>query len=199
MIKRFFTPCFKRSNKKTKPNLVSGFTLVELMVATSIFAVIMLVSVGALIVTLNTAKNSRASRFAMDNVNFAMESMTRSIRMGTNYTCVTSGTIDISSNPEPRDCNNGSFLSFIPQDKPQDYRIGYQLIDGVLNRYDNSNSPVPIIPADVKIDKLNFIVRGSSPNDGVQASVYISIKGSVIVKGVPTSFAIQTMASQRNF
>jgi prepilin-type N-terminal cleavage/methylation domain-containing protein len=185
--------------KEFKKQTNKGFTLVELMVASSVFAVIMVVSVGALIVTLNTAKRAKALRMTMDNVNFAMESMSKSLRMGTNYTCVSSGTIDVSSDPLPRDCNNGSFISFIPQNKDHTYRVGYQLINGILNRYDNSSIPVPIISNDVKLDTLNFTVKGSDPNDGRQASVYIIMKGTIMVKGVPNSFAIQTMASQRNF
>jgi Tfp pilus assembly protein PilE len=69
----------------------TGFTLVEIMVATSIFMIIMLVALGALISSSDTAKKSQALRTAMDNVNFAMESMTRSLRMGTDYYCVLSG------------------------------------------------------------------------------------------------------------
>ena len=38
-----------------------------------------------------------------------------------------------------------------------------------------------------------------NPDDKTQPSVYIIMEGTVMVKGVPTSFAIQTLASQRNF
>ncbi len=210
--------------QKTKKN--NGFTLIELMVASSIFAIIMLISIGALLTVFGTAKNSRALRLAMDNVNYAVESMTRSIRMGTNYTCVESGSqINLNGNPDPRDClEGGSFLAFIPQDGSQDQRVGYQLAkisqvssdvdnkDGggeavdhgknlTLKRYDNksNSSGVPIISPDVSIQRLNFIVKGSAPDDGIQASVYIIMEGSVMVKGTPVSFSIQTMASQRNF
>lgn len=185
----------KRLNHKKN----KGFTLIELMVASAVFAVIMLVLVGALMITLNSAKSSRALRFAMDNVNFAMESMARSIRMGTNYTCVNGGTINISASPAPSDCTDGSFLAFIPQNRPEDYRVGYQVENGVLNRYDNSNNPVSIVSPDVRIEKLNFTVRGSDSSDGIQASVYIMMKGSVTVQGKPMPFSLQTMASQRNF
>jgi prepilin-type N-terminal cleavage/methylation domain-containing protein len=40
MVIKYFTFKIRRSNKKTIPNLVSGFTLVEVLVATAIFAVI---------------------------------------------------------------------------------------------------------------------------------------------------------------
>jgi len=159
--------------------LVSGFTLIELMVATTLFVVIMLTAMSSLFMLLDESKSSRALRLAMDNVNFAMDSMTRSIRMGTDYTST-----------------NGTFISFNSQDSKN---IKYQwvtLSNGkTIEKCVNNSDCVSIISPDVNIDTLNFSLNSS----GTQPSVYIIMKGTVKVKGVPTSFAIQTMASQRNF
>jgi len=199
-----FTPT---PNFSKKGNLVWGFTLIELMVATSIFVVIMLASMGALFMLLDASKNSRALRFAMDNVNFSMESMTRSIRMGTNYYCVESGSgVSMSDTTSSRDCpDGGTLISFVPQ-SPAILRVGYKLTarnDPPKNTYTlercDINGCIPIVSSDVDIRKLKFFVKGSAYNDNEQASVYIIMKGTVLVKGVPTSFSIQTMASQRNF
>jgi len=186
-----------------------GFTLVELMVATFIFMMIMLASMGALLVTIDSARNARGLRTAMDNVNFAMESMTRSIRMGTNYHCV-AGEDGINMTDEPpyetRDCSfsePGTFVAFIPQKTLNNNRIGYKLHDRKNGSYSlqrcEGTSCVDVVAPEVNIEKLNFVVRGSGSNDEEQASVYIIMKGEVDVKGNKTPFAIQTMASQRNF
>jgi prepilin-type N-terminal cleavage/methylation domain-containing protein len=185
-----------------------GFTLVELLVATLIFTMVAVVSMGALLTTFDSAKNARALRFAMDNVNFAVESMTRSIRMGTNYVCVRGEEgIRMVENPdETADCENGgTFIAFIPQKtEEKGLRVGYKQTtreDGTLTlqRCSGGDECVDIVAPDVNIEELNFVVKGSSPTDQRQASVYITIKGNVMVKGEPTSFSIQTMASQRNF
>jgi type II secretory pathway pseudopilin PulG len=186
----------------------NGFTLIELMVATSVFIVIMLASMSALFTLLGSAKNSRALRFAMDNVNFAVDSMTRSIRMGTNYYCVGSGTSMPSDITSTRDCdigNGGTLIAFVPQDNLTS-RIGYMWTereDGThtLKRCSSNSSSdcVDIVSADVDIEQLKFFVSGSSDSDDIQPSVYVIMKGTVMVKDVPTSFAIQTMASQRNY
>ena len=182
-----------------------GFTLVELMVATSIFVVVMLASMSALFILLDSGKSSRALRLAMDNVNFAVESMTRSIRMGTNYYCVTGGGNGIGPTDflnTGKNCSNGgTAVSFLPQGSTTS-RVGYEWhIDsnnkGTLLRCD-ANGCVSIVSSDVNIEQLKFFVKGSEVNDG-QASTYIIIKGTVYVKNVPTSFSIQTLASQRNF
>lgn len=190
----------KIKNKKRN----KGFTLVELMVATAIFMSIMVASMGALLITIDSARNARGLRTAMDNINFAMESMARSIRMGTNYVCV-KGDDSVASHGylTPQDCSSGgTLISFVPQkaDPVDPIRISYKwdTKNLKLERCEGKYCADTVSP-EVKIEKLNFVVNGSSPFDDKQANVYIVVKGNVIIKGVSTSFAIQTMASQRNF
>ena len=194
-----------------------GFTLVELMVATSIFMMIMLMAMGALVVSSDSARKGQALRSTMDNVNFAMDTMTRSIRMGTNYTCVTtsSGTINIL----PNDCplgslgGGGSAVAFKPAPPNQANRIVYRWIartpisiddplSHTIQRCDDTgeSSCVDIVSPEVDIMDLKFFVNGSNTQDTgdfIQPSVYIMMKGTVMVRGEPTTFALQTMASQR--
>ena len=173
-----------------------GFTLIELMVATSLFVIIMLSAMSALFVLLGESKNSRALRLAMDNVNFAMESMTRSIRMGASYYCAGYSEF-VTLREDAKECpDGGPLLTFLPQGAID--RIGYQKDnEGVLRRYDSGHlDGIPIVSPDVKIDTLKFFVKGSETTD-IQPSVYIIIKGTVTVKKVSTSFSIQTLASQR--
>ena len=73
-------------------NAKKGFTLIELMIATTLFSIIMLMGVGSLVVSSNSAKSAQKLRVAVDNVNFAMESIARELRTGMYYTC--SSTVD---------------------------------------------------------------------------------------------------------
>lgn len=186
---------YKKNNK--------GFSLIELIVALGIFTSIVTVLLGALIVTMNSAKQSRALRTAMDNVNFAMESMSRSIRMGTNYYCVQDvGGVPSNIGEKTQECDKGIFISFIPQgENSSSSRVGYGLIkengEPVLSRCIDE-SCVAIVSPDITIESLRFVVKNQNTNER-QASVYIMMKGVAHVKGSPIPFALQTMASQRNF
>lgn len=185
----------------TKKN--NGFTLIELMVSISIFSIIMLTAIGSFLVTVNVAKKARALRFAMDNVNFATESMTRSLRMGKDYYCEeNSGPVYLDSNLGTKDCSGGTFIAFIPQ-KSNSYVAYKQKEESsgfwTLERCNSTGVCIPIVSPDVNVKKLNFIVKGSNPNDKIQPSVRIIMQGDVMVNGHPVSFTLQTMASQRNF
>ncbi|MCD8494598.1 MAG: type II secretion system GspH family protein [Candidatus Pacebacteria bacterium] len=80
----------------------SGFTLIEVMVSVSIFAIIVSVGIGALF-NMNTSYTySKAQQRLMDHINFAMETMSRELRTGFDYVC---GSDDMtSSSLTPTSC-----------------------------------------------------------------------------------------------
>lgn len=82
-----------------------GFTLIEIMVSISIFSIVMLIVIGALIMLNDANKKAQAMRAVVDNLNFAMEDMTRSIRTGGEYKCGLSINPDGSISGAVRDCN----------------------------------------------------------------------------------------------
>ncbi len=99
-------------------NKNKGFTLIEVMVATTIFMIVMLMGVGALLVSSNSAKKSEALRSAMDNVSFAVEGMTRALRMGSNFYCAPDEGLSLPS-VRNADCfpDGGTAIAFTPAEK----------------------------------------------------------------------------------
>ena len=76
------------SNRRpSKKYLTGGFTLIELMVSISIFSVVMIIVIGALISLNDANKKAQALRAVVDNLNFAIEDMTRNIKTGSEYSC----------------------------------------------------------------------------------------------------------------
>ncbi len=195
---------------KMKKNILKnkGFTLIELLVSTSIFVIIMLSAMGSLFILLNGAKNSRALRFSVDNVNYAMESISRSIRMGTNYYCLNEGEeVQYDELEKTKDCpGGGSAVAFIPQTPEGEHssRIGYiwkkrEDSSGTKSVYKCSpGGCVEIVSGNVDVQNLRFFVNGAEDEER-QASVYIIMKGIIMVKDTPIPFALQTLASMRNF
>lgn len=65
-----------------------GFTLIEMIVSLGIFSVVVTMTVGALLVLISGNQQLQGEQNAMTNLAFAVDSMTREIRTGSNYVCV---------------------------------------------------------------------------------------------------------------
>ncbi|MEK7501416.1 MAG: type II secretion system protein [Patescibacteria group bacterium] len=76
-----------RKNKK------EGFTLIEMVVSLAIFSVVAVIALGALMRIISANQKAQAIQAAVTNVNFALESMSRELRLATKLT-PSSGTID---------------------------------------------------------------------------------------------------------
>jgi|AntRauTorcE11898_2_1112593.scaffolds.fasta_scaffold09984_1 prepilin-type N-terminal cleavage/methylation domain-containing protein len=65
----------------------AGFTLIEMIVSLALFSVVMTIAVGALLVLIASNRQLQDEQAVLTNLSFALDSMTREIRTGTNYYC----------------------------------------------------------------------------------------------------------------
>ena len=170
--------------KKIIGNKNRGFTLIEIMVATAIFMIIMVAAIGALVTTSNSAKKAKALRSAMDNVNYAMDNVSRSLRLGSNYYCPGGSSILLPQSTNPTmDCIGGAgSIAFIPAGDitvNQSYQLSSS---GEIQKCVASRTPacIALTAPEVMITDLFFEVKGSSTTDTVQPSVFIRIKGIIL-------------------
>ena len=64
-----------------------GFTLIEIMVSLALFIIVAVIALGAFLKIISENKQSQSLQTAMNNANFALESMTRELRVGDRYDC----------------------------------------------------------------------------------------------------------------
>ncbi len=174
-----------------------GFTLIEIMVAVSIFAIVMTISMGAILSAFDSNRKSQSLRAVMDNVNFTTEAMTRVIRFGTNYHCDI--TVTSPALTAPRDCSSGSSsIQVLSADGKQTV---YKLVNGRIARSINGGTDYYMTSSDVTITALSFRVFGSPVYpDLFQPQVIIVISGYAGDKAnIKSTFSLQTTVSQRKF
>lgn len=75
-----------------KSNKQAGFTLIEMIVSLGVFAIVVTTSVGALLVLISSNQQLQAEQSVMTNLSFALDTMTREMRTGYNYYCVSEST-----------------------------------------------------------------------------------------------------------
>lgn len=66
----------------------SGFTLIEMIVSLGVFSVIATITTGALLSLISSNQRYQQEQDVMTNLSFALDSMTREMRTGYNYYCV---------------------------------------------------------------------------------------------------------------
>jgi prepilin-type N-terminal cleavage/methylation domain-containing protein len=70
----------KNKNKK-------GFTLLETLVALTIFAFVVTICVGSVVQILAVNRQAQSTKISINNLNMALENMTIDLRFGSNYWC----------------------------------------------------------------------------------------------------------------
>ncbi len=191
-----------------------GFTIIETMVATSLFLLVTTVGIGALLNANLIHQKSEDKRSILDNLSFVMEEMSRNIRTGYAYHCFTSGE-SIPSDASvvlstPKSCARGWALSFeyVYGDYSElgDQWVYYISEEGKVFKATNqpydASGFVQLTSDEIFVDPelSHFVVVGAeSPlsSNYEQPMVTIRLVGTITYQGVTTPFALQNTLSQR--
>lgn len=172
-------------------NFNAGFTLIEIMVAVTVFMVIMTMSLNAMLAVSAQNKKAQHIRSITDNINFALDTIVRDMRLGSLYDC---GIPDAEKN-----CVTvpSSMISFTDKDRAT---IIYSLSESThaITRQVNDLASYALTSDDVQIDRLNFYVTGVGVGDNVQPQAVIELSASIVEpRGSPLKFDVQTYVTQR--
>lgn len=165
-----------------------GYTLIELIIAVGLFALIMTLTSGAYFVMIDISRQTQGITAGINDLAFALETMTRSIRTGGGYSCDGSG-----------DCSPGS--SFLFTNSRGDL-ISYSLNipTSAIQETINGAAPIPLTDASaVKVTSLRFYVSGTSKTDSAQPHVTVTVSGTIDPgRGKPLEpFTVETGATMR--
>lgn len=169
-----------------------GFTLIELMVAVSIFIIVVAISMGSILGAFDSNRKSRSLKTVLNNLNLAVESMSKEVRFGTDYHCG-SGSVAV-----PQNCPGGdNILGFLSSDNEY---IVYRLTGQTIEKRTGFFPPtfVPITAPEVSIDDLTFYVLGVGTGDTLQPKVIMKITGHAGAGRGRSDFILQTLVSQRS-
>ena len=188
----------------TKQNKSSGFTLIEMIVALSIFTVVMTVALGSLLSVISANKKSQAIQSLMTNLNFAIDDISRNARVGTTYHCSPLGSS--AKKDKPRNCSSGGDLfAFEATDgdsSDDSDQVVYKFNDttnAIEKSTDSGANYVRITEDRITIENLEFYVLGASNTDKNQPRVVIVVRGVAGTQsGIMTDFNIETMVTQRS-
>ena len=186
-----------------------GFTIIETMIAISLFLIIVTIGMGSLLNANLLHRKSQDMRSIMDSLSFIMEDMSRNLRTGYDYHCSDNlsdlsiplscenggGVIAFeSSDGDPEEASDQWVYKIASLDSGETYNISRSVSGGA------SESFVQLNPEEVKIDSASsFTVTGAEPGDNLQPFVTIKLIGTITSPkdNVVTPFSLQTSVSQR--
>lgn len=186
------------TNKYEYSRNKKGFTLIEVIVAVGIFALVMMVAIGAVLAIVGANKKAQSLHNVINSFNLAIETMVRDMRTGYGYQCG-------NGTPVAVDCIDGTafaFTSTLSDEKEVTYAFnsdeGYitKQVDG------EDDEPLRLTSSDVFITKLSFTLTGvetltSVLRDFYQPKVLVIIQGEARLAGEVSKFNIQTLVTQR--
>jgi prepilin-type N-terminal cleavage/methylation domain-containing protein len=191
-----------------KRKLVCGFTLVEMMVAIAVFSIVMVVAMSALINVIDANNKARSIKTAINNISFALEGISKDMRMGEEYACGN----DVS-NLSGNCLDGGSAIKYRSQRAYLDTTTGknsfayykfsgtqlYECLEKELNDNCNGVTAVfsPVTSSEVTLKKVIFYILGVG-EAGKQPRMIMTISGEAGTKEkIKTTFDLQTSVSQR--
>lgn len=163
-----------------------GYTLIELIVAVGLFALVMLLASGAYLMMIGLNRHAQGIATGINNLSFAVETMTRTIRTGSLYDCGGLG-----------DCPSGAGS------------FSFRSVGGAIVSYSLAASAIQetidgsvrtLTDPSVSVSSLTFYAEGTEkpPGDYQQPRVTIIISGTVTYgAGKTESFTIETGATMR--
>ncbi len=183
--------------KNFLPHSPAGFTLVELVVALGVFAVVAVISLSALLSVSYAQKAAIAAQNNFDNIRFSLEAMTKEIKAGEDFDC-NPGISGLHNCPYPAGSDTFTFLN------DRGTQVTYSLVEGQLVRR-TSAAPCdvppfcPITAREVHIGRLLFFVSGAPLADNEQPRVTIVIEGQTqgFKAGQTARFNLQTTVAAR--
>jgi type II secretory pathway pseudopilin PulG len=212
------------SNNKIirKGRLLTGFTLVEMLVSIAVFMSVMVVAMGSLISIINANRKSQAIKNTVDNITFVLDSISRKVQLGDDYICSNGVSIDFScSGDEGCNCsiggnaiqyydkNKDKIIQYVfiksPNEENGDGNIQQRICDnlgsicGGFGDWQNLTGPV----SNVNIKNMTFYVLGVGANDDStpsgdrrQPRIIITAEGLVGSENSGGNFMLQTSISK---
>ena len=190
----FHTPQFTKNK---------GFTLIEMLVTVAIFSLIIGTSVGLFVWGIRAQRYSLSSQKILDQTSYAMEYMSRMLRMARKDDLVGPSCLGLPAKKNYEVLSGGEELRFVKYDTYECWRF-YLSPAGQL-MVDQAGNVLPLTSPDLNVTFLQFVISGEKQpppptGDYFQPKVTISmeVEGKTMVFQQKPKIRIQTTISQRD-
>ncbi|MDO8574971.1 MAG: type II secretion system protein [bacterium] len=159
-------------------NKENGFTMIELIVAIGIFGLVVGMTVGIFVLALASQRRIIALRNAEDNVRFTIETISKEIKTGKNFS------------------GGGNSVSFTnAKGEATIYRLNNNMIE---KSSDGGVNYSAVSGTEVIVDYLNFYLAGQAIGDGLEPRITVTVGVTSSVGNQTANLKVQTTISERS-
>jgi prepilin-type N-terminal cleavage/methylation domain-containing protein len=187
------------------PAFLTGFTLVEMLVAVAIFSLIIGAISGIFISGLRGQRKALAFQGILDQTSYALEYMSRSLRMARKQTtsppsCLSREGLNYEITEIIPGISGLKFINHLENDDCQ----GFFLQAGQLKQRKRIGQPgdqtFDLTSPRLQITFLNFSISGEGQDDDLQprVTIFLDIRGKGMRPEEQPRIKLQTTISQRN-
>lgn len=200
---------FKPQNKK-------GFTLIEVVIAVGLFAVVMTIALAVILSVVANNKKTQVINAVVNNLNFALDSMVRDIKTGYSYTCHTSNIPLAASGDNNCGVNDQTSIILVSTLYSQPKIVSYYFEKGdplantigkikkitcesvgAFGACSGASTDIEVTSPEIDIKDMQILTNIGTPGSS-QPSVFLLIHGTSAVNPTEASdFTVQTLISQR--
>ncbi len=177
--------------KKIKSQSKKGFSIIELIVALTLFVSVTALASGSTLTIINSAAQARTSGQAINAITFAVEDLIRNLRLGSEYYCITPDTnfsnLGLGTSNDCDLSDDGYGIAFTGRDNATGY-VYYA--DSTNDSFKKtiadpavSSNFINLLPSGVNLDSFKVVVEGSGNNDSIQPHVKLAMVFSYVYKG----------------
>lgn len=164
-----------------------GFTLLELLIAISLFSVVIIGAIGLFISLIKNQQALLDRAYVLNTLSYSTEYMSKAMRMAQKDT--TASCIGSMENFILVDNSHIKFKNY--NNECQEFYLENQAL-----KVKKSGIAQNLTPSSVIVEALNFVLTGEDQYDALQPKVSFILKAKVVNSSAP-SFLIQTTISQR--
>lgn len=159
-----------------------------MLVSIALFAIVLVITLGSIMTIVDVNRKSQSLTIVMNDLNFALENITRSVKTG-----------EIQDGSTPEELYVIEDLGGITREVKYKFPGDGKITRRIKPKEGEWSSEVAITSEQIKIDDAEFVIYGSKDAlDSKQPRVLITIAGTALVgPTISSKFHIQTTVSQR--
>lgn len=164
-----------------------GVTLLEIMIAISVFSVVVIAAIGLFVSLIKNQKALLDKAYVLNTLSYSTEYIAKALRMAQkdlNGSC-----IGVKKNFESQNSSHIKFLNY--NNECQEFWLENNVL-----KVRKLNLTHNLTPDNIIVEGLSFVLTGESQDDFLQPKISFSIKAKPSISTYPSLF-IQTTVSQR--